>query len=300
MTIVKKVKGNPAALNGNRPKKTSSPEEGLSLPSKVNSPPTVFTENSIFIYGDKGIGKSSLLAQYLDSIHLVAEHKRRGLRIRMIPEGNEQPLNWKRMQGYARLIAKAKDIKTVVFDTVDRCYDLCFKDVCSRHGCKHPKELSGWDGAELWHIMKMEFEDLIKLLQDAAKVPAFISHSRSREVEIDGVKWQETYPTCSPAPWGILKAITEYAFCYGFQKGQRTFWVRPSNYVWAGCASEEHFLDPDKKQLLSFSAGNSAQQAFKSLLDAYANKRTGELYEEYDTSEEEEETVSLPRKIKRK
>ena len=66
-----------------RTKKASSGVSAIRIPSvdEVNEPSTTLTDYAICLFGEKGVGKTSLAAQFENSLIIMLEPKRRNLRM---------------------------------------------------------------------------------------------------------------------------------------------------------------------------------------------------------------------------
>lgn len=278
----------------------------LVLPKKPNEPPGDFEDFCVMIYGDKGVGKSSLGAEFRNAITLMAEPRRRNLRILQVPDPNskEPQLNWRRVEAYGALIKEQGDFQTVVLDTVDRIYEMAFNHVCEKRGKTHPNDAPN-DYGQTWREIKDALDGLIQGFLWAGLNPVLLSHARWREVTtVSGDQFEQVTPTCPDACWTICKALTDFAFYYGYRGQRRTFTIRGNDRIWASCGTgEDHFLDPKGRPIAFLPAGNSPKQAHKTLVDSFNNKLYGEIYTEGDDEpevESEPEKVSLPKGFKKK
>lgn len=302
MPVVKKLHGKPNPRKGASPSREVATGSPLTLPVKRNVPPTDLAAYIIFLYGDKGVGKSSLFGELEDTITLMTEPRRRNLKIRQVPQLNEPALTWDRIRKYRDLICKDKGIQGVSLDSVDRAYALCQEYICNKANCKHPSDKN--DFGKTWHLLKSEYEDLIISFLDSGKTVYGISHSRKREIKsITGDEFEQVCPTAPDACWTIWKAIADFGFYYGYVQQKRAIYLRGTELIWASCGtSEDHFLDPKGNPLLYIPVGDSPKAAFKSLQDSFHNKVYGEIYDpdatfgSDDEEEESDEDVSLPKK----
>lgn len=303
MPLVKKVRGGNARAISGPSKSTSDRDRGeLSLPSKPNKPPTKLSDYIVFLYGDKGVGKSSLAAQFPDSITFMTEPYRKNLPIVQLPDPSkdEQPLNWDRMRRYRDLIIRSKQYQTVSIDTADRAYAHCFDYICRKANCKHPNEKK--DYGQTWNDLKSEYEDFIRSFAEEKITVVATSHARNREVKtVTGEEYETVCPTAPDACWTIWKAISDYAFYYGYFQRKRVIYLRGTDAIWASCGtSEEHFLSPKGVPLGLIYVGDSPKKAYETLLASFSNKVDGIPYSDFLFEETEEddddEDVSLPKR----
>jgi hypothetical protein len=254
----------------------------LSLPSQENQPPQELSDSIVAIYGRKGIGKTSLAAQFPNSLTFMFERGRRNLPIRMVPKKDEGPLDWERTLGYVELALESDEIQTLVFDTVDRAYDRCLEYVCKRLGCKHPNDKN--DYGKTWNEVKAEFAALIGVVQDSGKGVVLLSHEAPKPLtkSVKGLRredsesvfqYERMEPTCSKQAFETIQEVCDFVFYYGFTEEYRTLTVRsPNDCYWTSCGVGDTFLNPDGSPINTFKVGNNPKDAYKSLIDAHANR----------------------------
>ena len=96
--------------------------------------PKNFHDYCIVIYGTKGIGKTSLTAEFENSLNFQWEPWRRNIELYMVPASGEGLLTWLSFSKYIQEVLKQKKFTTLVMDTIDKCYEDCLKFVCSKGG----------------------------------------------------------------------------------------------------------------------------------------------------------------------
>ncbi len=264
----------------------TSSSSSLSLPTKPNEPPSDLFDYGIFIYGEKGIGKTSLAAQFPDALVFQWEPRRRNVRVLQVPEPGKPELDWESFCEYQELVLAERKIRTVVIDTIDRAYDACLDYVCQKRGVTHPNQMN--DYGETWALVKKEFEDVMNRFLFSDKAVVWISHARYRVVPGRlGVEVEQLVPTCKPAAWAYVRAVCDFAFAYTWFEYQRVLYVRGGELIWTGCGTSEHFLQPSKKGMEragepynAIPMGNSPQESYKNLVGAFQNKVEGLFLED--------------------
>jgi len=267
-----------AKARGQDPAKAEQPK--LVLPTQENTPPTDLDESIITIYGRKGIGKTSLAAQFEGSLTFMYERGRRNLPIRQVDK-----LDWERTLGYVELALEDDSVGTLVMDTVDRMYEQCMIYVCKRAGCSHPNDKN--DYGKTWQAVKAEFDALLGVIHDSGKGLILLSHETAkpltksskglRREDTEAVfQYERVEPTCSKQAFETIQEICDFVFYYGYTDEYRTITVRSSNDIaWTSCGIGDTFLDPDGNAISTFKVGTTPQEAYKSLMSAYNN----ELYD---------------------
>lgn len=278
----------------------------LTLPTKKNVPPSSLEEYPIAVFGEKGIGKTSLLAQ-LSDITFQFERGRKNLPILQIPDTSkkEPPLTWKRFLGYKSILIDS-EYTNVCLDTWDRMYELCFDHVCWEMGVKHPSGLGNDNAHTAWRAIKNTMEEAIADLIANGIVPRTASHARKKKVNTKFFGKDAGYDlitmTCSDAPLNVLKSIFDIVIYYGYEDRQRILTIRGDSFIDSACGLDEHFLDPEGNQVFKLPAGNSAKEAADVLRASFNNEVYG-LNTQEEASDEvtSEETDSKPvSRIKRK
>jgi len=281
MPVVKKERGGkrsgPADASPATNSRSHSP---ISLPEKANVPPTSLTDYILFIYGEKGIGKTSLLAQFPNSLIFMFEPFRRNLAIKQIPNFTckEPPITWDRFLAYADKLVNlpaAKRPTIITIDTIDRAYDLLCANLCDEFGYADVRGLKWGD----WDVVDSRLEQVFSLFKDAGIGIAVTSHSKKRELEVEtesgDMSYTMTAPTVKPRCWKFLKMIGDFSIYYGYNGRQRTLTIRGHERLWTSCARSDKFLDPSGNPLYEIPAGNSPQEAYKNLMLAWQGRLAG-------------------------
>lgn len=284
-----------------------NPQRSLSLPSDPNIPSDSIFDYCWCLFGAKGVGKTSLAAQFRKqgkpALIFQWEFRRKGLNVFQIPKQDEPALDWPTYTAYIDLLVENRNtFPTVVIDTIDRCYVACMEHVCHEAGVQHPNDMR--DYGALWAKVKREFDSTQFKLLDAGICVIYISHDRKQQVQTKlGEEYELVIPTCQGIAWEHMKAVCDFAFYYGYHRQKRILVCRGGEEIWSGCGADlaggaARFIDPDtKKPLAYFHAGNSAQDAYNNLVKAFHNQLKGGVIvieEENDKSEPRQRRVSLP------
>lgn len=293
---------------------TVSKEIKVSLPSRNNSPGHSLEDYTICIYGEKGIGKSSLCAAFPDSLTFMWEFYRRNLPIRQVPDEGEEALDWPRFKSYVQLLRnlprKSSDRpKSIITDSVDRAYIACQTWYCKRIGISHPNDAN--DYGKTWHACTEEFRSIMEDLKLAGYSLRYTSHAKFKEVHSRiGDVYETITPTCYNQAWEFLKEACDLAFYYGYRGQKRTLSVRGSQDFWSACGLPDHFLHPKSKEpVAEIFMGENPRTAYAALVSCFDNKNSEVLTisevekmreesTESQTAPPESEPEELPRKRK--
>ena len=272
----------------------------VSLPTELNVPPTDLSDFVTLLFGEKGIGKTSLASQFKRPITAQWEPGRRHLPILMVPKRGEPPLNWLRYKEYQRLALESRNIDTIVNDTIDRAYRACLQQVCKERGYTHPNDAK--DYGQTWSAVNNEFEDTLNEIHASGKTPVFISHAKYKDVEdaLTRTSTEMFVPTASDKCLEYMRAVCDFVFCLTKRETERVIVVRGTSTVFASCGVPDTFLCPDTgKPLAEIPMGSSPKEAYRNLCLGFQNKIRGRILEAPpETEPEEEEEEEKPRKKK--
>lgn len=261
--------------------KNSGSKQKIVIPSKPNEPPQNFLEYCTVLFGAKGVGKTSLAAQFPGSIVLQLEPRRRNLRIRQyevrpksiseVRKSGYQYSPWIEIKEFIEEVLEDNSVKHITIDTADRFYDAAFIHHCAEKRVDNPSKCN--DYGQTWDAIRWDVEDTLNKILYSSKGCLITSHAKLRENEED-IEGSEFYaPTCKPAMWTILKAAADYAFFYGYLDSQRVIRLRGNEErYWLACGPEDYFMDKKGNPLTTISAGKSAKEAYQQLTLAFNNE----------------------------
>lgn len=247
---------------------------------EINVPPESLFAYTTMVYGEKGIGKTSLLAQFPDSLVFMFEPRRRNLRIRQVwqNDAGDGPLDWATFKNEVEdLLDKGPEgsgISTIAIDSLDRAYQRALEHVCSEAGIVHPNDAN--DYGKTWDKVKKEVENTLVDIAQGGYGLTLTSHAKMKRVTPPmGDSYDQMNITAPEAPSNIAKALCDFVVYYGYVGSTRAFTVRGSQAIYAACGVEDHFLDPEGRKLLTIDAGTSPSDAYQHLMDGFNNKLNG-------------------------
>ena len=248
---------------------------GVSLPMKKSQSPKNFHDYCFVIYGAKGIGKTSLTAEFENSLNFQWEPWRRNIELYMVPAAGEGLLTWLSFNKYVQEILKQKRFTTLVMDTIDKAYEACLKFVCNKRGCKHPNDKN--DYGATWTAIKDEFEQTFDLIRSLGYSIAFTSHEKEKPIG-NNDDYMQACPSCSNSAFGYLKASTDAAFHYGYQKRERVLTLSGFEEKWTSCQITNHFLHKDTgESIVAIKMGTNPKEAYERLRLAFDNELKAEF-----------------------
>ncbi len=183
------------------------------LPTKKRSPVIDLRTLNVLVYGQPGVGKSTLASQAPDSLFFATEDGVKTLEV------FEHPCrDWKALEdGVQELIEIHKKperpFRSVVIDTIDNMVLFASQKVCGDNKWDH--ESDGGYGKGFGLLNRTIKETLLKIsnLRDSEGSPSFglwmISHSKEVELEDRGRKWMKTVPSLSDSQRKIIEGFAD-------------------------------------------------------------------------------------------
>lgn len=237
----------------------------LTLPTAKSVPEESMQNYSVLIYGAKKIGKTSLVAEFPRTMFLMCEPGGKALSIFQRPVRN-----WREFEGYIDLVIKSKDFDTIAIDTADYSYDYCLEAVCEKLVIDHPSEEEYGKG---WKAVKQEYTKVISKLLHSGKGVVFISHSKDSEFK---TRKNDSYHKVGSSMSGqakeVLEGLIDIWVNYAYDGKRRYLTIQGSDEIDAGHRLQGHFNYADGTPIERIPMGNSAKEAYRNLMAAFANK----------------------------
>ena len=243
------------------------------LPTKRKNPLTDFNQYSLLIYGREKIGKSTLFSSFPDILFLTTEPGTKGLEIFETPVEN-----WREILQVVTLLKKGDHkFKRVVFDTIDRAYDMCLDYKCRELGIEYPGITA--DGKEdfgkSWKMIKQEFMNMIHELSRLKLGVSFTSHAVESEIiSSSGEKYTRVYPSMSKQARGIIEALVDFFFYAEYVRTtdnaiKRVLITQGDETVWAG--SRQGIQGVQFPRIIEIKRGGG----YEELLNCFSGKSDG-------------------------
>lgn len=272
-------------------------------PEELNEPPEKLLSYFIFIFGEKGIGKTSLISQFPGAVVGMLEPGRRNLRIRQV----DITAGWETVEAFVDAAIEDATVQTIGLDTADRLYESALDYVCDSKGIDHPGTIK--DFGATWREIKDTFEGLLTKIHNSGKGLVLTSHAKWRDLELrNGAVQPILSPTLSDSPLTTIKAMADYAFYYGYYGGgRRALFLRGHEDLWCACGSADRFLDPEGNPIKTMLLGESPAEAFESLDKGFGNQMLDaddalrqELGDDVDTDDLSQKKTTIPYRKKKK
>lgn len=271
-------------------------------PDQFNEPPSSIDECVVLIFGPKAGGKSTAAASAPDSLTLMLEPMRRGLRIRQVslvvnPASeilNGKPDIWKQIIATTPRWLDDPSIKRLNYDSYDLTYEACYHSVCASHKINSPGD-AGRGSADIWNEIRDELASYFNTLIGTDMGITLISHVKERdEATLEGSKMGVASPSCTPAALKYVKQAADVVLYYGWYNAKRAMMVRDtSNSAFVSPGIEGKFLQPNGKPIAIFEIPDIRENPDISIWQTIQMAFNNQLWD-IDTPEDER-TISTPK-----
>jgi hypothetical protein len=246
----------------------AKPADPFTLATEWTQPATSFNQYLNMIYGEKGVGKTSLAAELMgeNGVFFAEEKGYRALRVR----ANDIE-SWKQIKVLTRQLPGPYDC--VCIDIVDPIYELCMAAVCKPLGIEHPGELQ--DYGKTWGAVRRAFRGWIRDISGRGIGVLFLSHAEWHEItDRQGSTYHKLGPTMTGQGWKVLFPLLNNLFYYGYDGSDRILVLRGSERMDAKCQAVNNFRTPKGEPIQVIEMGESAKEAKRNLVAAFNNKLT--------------------------
>jgi len=233
------------------------------IPTKLSRPRQNMNDYTYLLYGERKIGKTSMLASAKDkALFLMFEEGTKALKTR--------ELSMKNWDYFVKTVEALEDdpkgVEFVVIDTAEICYRFCEKFICKDMGIKDPGQVSH---GKAWKRIRWEFHDTMLRLAKTGLGIWFISHATEKEIEPeDDATYIKIIPNLSKQAGEIIGDSVDVIAYYRYgKKGRREIVIRGNQKLEAGCRLEENFTG-----IKRIPAGASAREAWKNVRAAFNNE----------------------------
>lgn len=218
---------------------------------------------SILLFGEKKIGKTKLSSLFPSTYFIETEAGTKGVSHRGDPCDS-----WKLFRKMLRLLKKDPS-RTIIVDTVDLAFKLCFDHVCARLGIEDPSEEEWGKG---WRAIRDEFTEAMQELMAMGKGVILISHATEREIKRrEGGKYHRIQPTMSGQARDICEAIVDIWAYFTYEGSERVMIIRGDEHISAGHRLDERF-QYQGKSIRQIYMSDDPKQGLQNFMDAFNNK----------------------------
>lgn len=270
-----------------RLKSGSKPSVTVDLPMENSKIVSRLDQATILIHGEKKIGKTSTLAQEPDAFFLEFDPPQGSLAIKQ-----RHIADWKTLLAYVNKLEEVATsgkfpYKTGVVDGADIMYQLAFDYVCGKKGVAHPTDIGGYEGSAVWKAIRNEFHGVHRRLMALPWAMRYICHSRWRDIKSrGGEKIEKLVPLLSGQAAEIIEGDIDIWAAMIYVGNERVLILEGDESIAAGQKFENQFRTPKGRAIVEVPMGESPQESYRNLLNAWENRQTFTTLEERDRKAE--------------
>jgi hypothetical protein len=256
---------------GTRPLKLKKGKEKeddtFRLPTKLSVPVTDLTEYSLFLFGEKKIGKTTLLSNFPKAVFLMTEPGGKSLSIYQTPVRR-----WRQFKKAVAQLEKDTKFKTVIVDTVDLLFKMCETYVCDKLGVDHVSEADWGRG---WGALRDEFSTQIqRLMSIEGKGVVFVSHAVEKKIKRgrNGPEYDRVVATLGGQGKDIIEGLVDMWFYYTYDDNRRVLVIEGDEHISAGHRLTDHFKDTKGRSIREIPMGGTHLEAYSRFMQAFDNQ----------------------------
>lgn len=254
------------------------PKRGkIRLPDEKTEPSDNVLDFTYLIFGERKIGKTSLIAQF-DNVFFIPTEKGTSLQKVYQPVNDDgRPIylrKWADVKRWTKLACQSDRYDALCIDTIDQAYRLAYKAVCQRLGITHPNDES-WGTA--WSQITDEVVNLIDSIVYDYQLGLFmLSHTQYKDIDrFDGSEFEQFTSSLGGKTGDYVTGIVDFWGYYGYKGRQRRIWLEGSQGLDAGTRFEDNFLDSKTDEPLAFiPMGSSPEEGYDNFIAAFNNELT--------------------------
>ena len=222
---------------------------------ELHEPSEDMTDYAFLIYGEKSMGKTTLLSQVTEKTLVCMFEDRMNTKIRMrafepatieqMEEGKEDP--WATFKQLIQEVSDNTDlVDCLAIDTIDMAYVACQNHICLQNGINHPNDAN--DYGATWNEIEQEFASTMEVIRKMEGVTLVLSsHCSVERGEVntgskESLRKNSVYsPTAPKKASEYVRKFVDYVIFYGKHGTSRALHFRWADNIWTACGNEDHF-----------------------------------------------------------
>lgn len=244
------------------------------LPEEKNVPVQSLKDITTLIYGEQKIGKTTLASQFGEVLFFSFESGTNSQNV----FATKPMTDWRQFlhlitQLESKVLSK-ENLKydMACLDTGHAGYDRALEWICLRDGIIHPGKIKDYGAS--WKAVLTEFAAAHNRIVATGLGLIIISHSRIRDRDNrEGGTYSRIEPCFSESAELYYKAVCDIVGYYHIISGKRYLLIQPEEDIVAGHRVDGRFLTTNGDPIYRIPMGNSKEEAFINLKEAFKNKQ---------------------------
>ena len=206
------------------------------LPTKKTPARQDMNDFTFLIYGDPKVGKSTFASTMEKPIFLATEAGLKGLDVYQVPV-----TSWETLLSVGAELAEDTNFRTIVIDTVDNAYEMCFDYICEKYDMAHPKDIDFGIG---YKMIAKEFARVLGKLALLNKGLVLISHSKYITLKTKTAEITRIAPSTSAGVTKFLSGFVDIIlYAEVSDEGERIIRTDATPYREGGGRLAQYFPD---------------------------------------------------------
>jgi hypothetical protein len=172
------------------------------LPTETSKPVTELGKQSILLYANPKLGKSTFASKAPGALFFECEPGLNHLEVFKVPT-----YSWEAFLEACKLVAKGDhNFKTIVIDTVDNAFKMCSDYVCAKHGIEYEGDMGHGKG---WALVKNEWHRVLTRLASLPYGLILISHAIDKTIETRTGEYTKTTPSLPDRARNVVLGLVD-------------------------------------------------------------------------------------------